>query len=311
MIQIIVMHILQFSANFDDQIFTVIMRVLFFFMPWFFFKSGYLYTAPRNGLPAYLLDKSKKLLIPFLAFTLIGFVFAFPFELITSDRSLWRMLLSPLFAMVRWGNGGDGNLPIWFLLSLFFALTGFSLLDKFKLKVLIILFPLAGYALYYYNIALPLGLSNVFLGIFFLYAGYIFRNKIEKSKFIVVFLIACTLIFIASQLFWFSSLDMRINYVTSGNYFVYLISALCGLGLIYFVGKKIDDIKSINYIGENSMVYFVAHWPILLLAKNIMSHFGYETKGYLFAGILAITTFVILPFLIKILNVKMKVLIGK
>jgi fucose 4-O-acetylase-like acetyltransferase len=314
MIQIIIMHILQFSENFADSIiFSSLMHVSFFFMPWFYFKSGYLYTTPKISSKLYLKSKAKSLLLPFVLFTLIGFVLYFPFELMESKRSVARMLMSPGFAMIRWGNGGVGNEPIWFLLSLFFSLTGFFFLDKFKLKQLIVLFPFAGFGLYYFglNISLPLGLSNVMLGIFFLYAGYVFRNKVEKSKSVIPVLWLSLIVYSAIQFFWFSSLDMRINTVTSGNYFVYLLSALCGLVLIYFFGKRIDYIKPINYIGENSMVYFVAHWPILFLIKNMMDVLGLKTSGYIFAGVLAVAGFALLPLCVKALAGRLKFLIGK
>jgi fucose 4-O-acetylase-like acetyltransferase len=314
MIQIIIMHILQFSENFaTSSVFSFIMHVSFFFMPWFYFKSGYLYSTPKNGSKLYFKSKAKSLLLPFVLFTVIGFVLYFPFEVMESKRSIARILLSPGFAMIRWGNGGVGNQPIWFLLSLFLALSGFFLLDKFKLKLLIVLFPFAGYALYYfdYNLPLPLGLSNVFLGIFFLYAGYIFKKYIEKSKYVKPILWFSLIIYCVIQILWFSSLDMRINTVTSGNYFVYLLSALCGLVLIYFIGKKIDYIKPINYIGENSMVYFVAHWPILFLVKNAMDMMDLKTTGYVFASILTVVGVVVLPLCVSALNGKFKFLIGK
>jgi len=312
MIQIIIMHILQFSENFaTSSVFSFIMHVSFFFMPWFYFKSGYLYSTPKNGSKVYFKSKAKSLLLPFVLFTLIGFVMYFPFEVMESNRSIMRILMSPGFAMIRWGNGGVGNQPIWFLLSLFLALAGFFLLDKFKVKGLIVLFPLIGYALYYFNLPLPLGLSNVFLGIFFLYAGYIFRNKIEKLRYATLMLWFSLVIYIVIQIFWFSSLDMRINTVTSGNYFIYLLSALCGLVLIYFLGKKVDYLKPINYIGENSMVYFVAHWPILFLVKNVMDSMHLRTTGYVFAWILTVVGFGLLPLCVTLLNGRLKFLIGK
>lgn len=314
MIQIIIMHILQFSENFaTSSFFSVIMHISFFFMPWFYFKSGYLYSTPKAGIGAYFRAKARSLLLPFVLFTIIGFILYFPFELLESKRSLARILMSPGFAMVRWGNGGVGNQPIWFLLSLFLALGGFFFLDRFKLKGLIGLFPLIGYAIYHFNLnlPLPLGLSNVFLGIFFLYAGSVFKNKVETSKHVTLILWLSLLIYGAIQLFWFSNLDMRINTVTSGNYFVYLLSALCGLVLIYFLGKKINYVKPINYIGENSMVYFVAHWPLLFLIKNTMDLVGLKTTGYLFAGVLTVLGFALLPLCVSVLNGKFKFLIGK
>jgi fucose 4-O-acetylase-like acetyltransferase len=172
---------------------------------------------------------------------------------------------------------------------------------------------LLGYAIYYFNpnSQLPLGLQNIFLAVFFLYAGYIFRHKIEHTKYSLLAIWLSVGIYSAAQILWFSSLDMRINTVISGNYFVYVLSALCGLILVYFLGKKIDYIKPINYIGENSIVYFVVHWLILFLIKNSMDLIGLKTTGYVFAGILALSAFLLLPLCVTVLNGKLKFLIGK
>jgi len=311
MVQIIVMHILQFSENIDNKVFNFVMHVSFFFMPWFYFKSGYMYTPAKHGTKSYLLGKAKSLLLPFVLFTLIGFALSFPFEITESNRSVWRILLSPAYAMIRWGNGGNGNQPIWFLLSLFFALTGFVFFDKLKIKQLIILFPVFGYILYYFNLNLPLGLSNLFLSIFFLYTGHIFRHHIEGTKYSIWLLWTSVAIYGLTQLFYFSYLDMRINTVISGDYFVYLVSALSGLLVTYFIAKKADYFKPLNYIGENSMVYFVVHWPIMFLIKNILDAFSFKTTGYLFAVLLSVIVFGLLPLCVSVLNGRLKVLIGK
>jgi fucose 4-O-acetylase-like acetyltransferase len=313
LIQIIFIHIFQFSGNFNNSLFTVIMHILFFFMPWFYFKSGYLYSSPKNGTKSYIREKAKSLLLPFVIFTLIGFLLSFPFELLASNRSVWKIMLSPVYAMIRWGHGGNSNMPIWFLLSLFFSLTGFVFLDKFRIKWAILFFPLGGYALYYFNFnqILPLGLANLFLGIFYLYTGYIFRTKIENSRYSKLFLCISAVIYGITQIFYFSDLDMRIDTLLTGNYFIYVLSGLCGLVLIYYVSKKINYVKPVNYIGENAMVYFVVHWPVLMLVKNIMESLSLKTSGYVYAGILSVTVFLVIPICVKVLNGRFGFLIGK
>ena len=314
MIQIIVMHILQISGNFtSSSVFSFVMHISFFFMPWFYFKSGYFYLTPKNGVKPYFMGKAKTLLLPFVYFTIIGFILYLPFELIEAKRSIWRIFLSPGFAILSGGSGGLGNQPIWFLLSLFFTLMGFFVLDKLRLKWLIIAFPMLGAAIYYfgYNMKLPLGLQSLPLGIFFFYIGYIFKSEIEKSKYTTLVLWISIVIYGIVQFFWFSGFDFRVNTLSSGNYFVYVLSALCGLVLIYFLGKKIDYIKPINYIGENSMVYFVAHWLILFFIMNTMNLLGMETTGYVFAGIMTISVFLLMPLCVALLNGKLKFSIGK
>ena len=310
MIQIIAIHVLQFSGNIDNVFYTSIMHVSFFFMPWFYFKSGYFYSPQKIETNLYLRDKFKKLLLPFFIFAIIGFLLSFPFELIASNRPIGRILLTPVYAILRWGNGGDGNLPIWFLLSLFFSIIGFNVLNRYRIQWLIIVFPLLGYALYYFKITLPLGLSNIFLAMIFLYGGNVYKTKIEQSRFSTTIIWLSAGIYLINEIFCFSSLDMRTNALTTGYYFVYIFSAFCGTILMYCLGKKVDFIKPLNYVGENSMAYFVVHWPILILIKNLMERFSFKTTGLVYAGILS-TVFLILPFCVSLLNGKLKFLIGK
>lgn len=311
LIQIIVMHILQFSENYYNVTFSMVMHVSFFFMPWFYFKSGYFFKTPDNIYNSIILYKAKKILIPFIVFSILGFLLVFPFELINGKPVDWKTFFSPGYSVIRHGDPGMCNLPIWFLLSLFFTFLGFSLLNKYKLKLLIITFPIVGYALFFFNIRLPFGLSILFLGVFFFYFGNIFKNNIEKSKSVKWFIVFSVVIYFITQIFFFSSLDFRINALTTGNYFIYILSALCGLILLFYFGVKVKMIKPINYIGENAIVYYVLHWPIILLIKNTFEYFSLRTTGYLYAIILTVSAFMILPVCVILLNKRLKFMIGR
>ena len=309
MIQIIVMHILQFAEKYQNDIFSVIMHVSFFFMPWFYFKSGYFFKSVEKIDINYILVKSKKLLIPFVSFTIIGFIITFPFEIYEVQRPVWRILLSLPYSILRWGDGGAGNLPIWFLLSLFFALFSFAFLDKVNLKWLILLFPVIGFLIIYNKIALPLGLNNLFLAVFFMYIGNIFR-KMEYTKYYNCIIIAAIVIYLITQYYCFSSLDFRSHDLLTGNYFIFVISSIAGIVVIYYFAKMVNFIKPINYIGKNSLIYFIAHWPIIILSNQVLKMFSVNTIGYIYAMCLTFVVFITMPFLVNLFNKKYKFLIG-
>lgn len=310
MIQIIVMHILQLAGKYDDNvIFSPIMHLFFFFMPWFYFKSGYFFKPVEKINKNYISGKFKKLLIPFISFSIIGLLITFPMEVYEAQRPIWRILLSFPFSILRDGSGGAGNLPIWFLLSLFFTIISFALLDKLNLKWLIVTFPFLGFILFYYKIELPLGFTNFFLAVFFYGVGNVFR-KVENSRYYILTSIFSIAIYITSQFYCFSSLDFRTHELLTGYYFIYIISSIAGLIIIYRIGKVVNFIKPINYIGQNSMAYFVIHWPILILVKTLFKIFSIHSMEYAYAIILTLAVFIATPFFIKWLPYKYKFLIG-
>lgn len=310
MIQIIFLHIFQFANLTENKTFSFVMQVLFFFMPWFYFKSGYFYTRTETPFTDYVFNKSRKLLIPFLSFAFIGFIIALPFNIYFDDRPVWRIIASFPYSILRNGNGGIGNLPLWFLLSLFFTVVGYYIIDKLSMKWVIVLFPLIGYIIVNYNIQLPLGLSNLFLGIMFYSFGNIYRN-IENTKFSGHIIWISIIIYLITQLFCFSTLDFRSLELLEGNYFVYLISSIAGIIVICYLAKKINYIYLINYIGKHSLIYFIVHWPIIILIKNIFKILSINTNEYIYVSILAFLIFVPMPFIIKWLNSsKLKFILG-
>jgi len=308
-IQIIIMHILQFAEKYQNDIFSAIMHVSFFFMPWFYFKSGFFFKSVEKIDKEYIVARSKKLLIPFISFTIIGFIITFPFEIYEAQRSVWRILLSLPYSILWLGNGGAGNLPIWFLLSLFFAFFTYIFLDKLRLKWLIVLFPIFGYLILFYQIKLPLGLNNLFLAVFFIYIGNIFI-KIEHAKYNRYTLPIAVIVYFFTQYYCFSSLDFRTHEMITGNYFVYIISSISGLILIYYLAKLVNSIPPINYIGKNSLIYFIAHWPIIILTNNLLKFSSIYITGYIYAIFMSLIIFVAMPFGVKLFNNKYKSLIG-
>jgi len=286
-IQIIVMHILQMLGMYANcEIFRIVMRISFFFMPWFYFKSGYMFNFESEFSLNYVIDKAKKLLLPFLTFFIIGYLFFIPFDFIESKRPFYHILLYPFYQVIRYGSGGLGNLPLWFLPSLFFANIIFAFLKSKNIIWLIILFPFIGYGLSYFNIELPLGLSTVVMGIFYFWFGYIFKKYEYKNSYIVISLILY-LFFVLSN---YNYLDFRSNTLISGNYFVCILASCTGLIFFIQIAKKINVLKFLNYIGKNSLIYFVSHWIIILFIINIVKLFNFEFSNYYFGILIFITT---------------------
>ena len=303
------MHILQFANMYNDnKIFYIIMRTSYFFMPWFYFKSGYFYKAPNFVSFEIISEKARKLLIPFFVFFIIGFAMNFPFEIYMSERPVLRMILTPFYQLLEFGGGGLNNQPLWFLLSLFFANIFYIIIDKYNFNLIIIFFPIIGFLLDYYKINLPLGLSKLFLGVFFFGAGNYFK-LIERNQNIFTNIIMFT-VYVIYVVFLYSYLDFRSNTIIIGNYFIYTIGSLVGIVFFIWTGNFVFKINLLNYIGVNSLIYFIVHWIILVFVRNIFCVFNLKTTNFIFAIILTLSVFIIMPLIVTALKGKFKFLIG-
>ncbi len=308
-VQIIMMHILQFAKVFDNNTyFTLVMHISFFFMPWFYFKSGYFHKNDQKLDKQYLKTKAKKLLIPFISFFIIGSIIQISIELYEAQRPAWRIFLSPFYQFLQNGNGGSGNLPLWFLISLFFTNIIYTAINQYNLKWVIIMFPIIGYILQLYHVKLPLGINNLFLAIFFYFAGNIF-HKLENTQKIIQLIIAVPL-YILNVFYCNSYVGFMTNTLAYGDYFIYIISSLAGIILLNFIGSKLNYLKPINYIGKNSFIYYVLHWPILNILWNILKHFSWHSINYIIS-LLSLVIFIGIHLIIPTINTKLKFSIGK
>ncbi len=307
MIRTIWLHIAQLSGFYPNDLLDIVLRVSYFAMPWFFFRSGYFFNLGERSMAQYAMKLSRKLLLPFIIFTIIGFFINLPFELSNTNRELYRIFLSVPYSILRFGSGGIGNLPIWFLLSLFSSLLFFALLTRLRIYKFILLFPIISYFLQLYNIILPLGFSNIFIGIFFIYIGSLYRKYEVFNRYLLGGSIA---VFLLIQIFDFSYLDFRTNSLQNGSYISYIISSIAGIIIIFNIGKSINYIKPINYIGKNSIIYFVLHWPVILFVKNIIVNNELNKNQLLIPIFCASIVIIIIPILIHIINNKLPFLIG-
>ncbi|WP_066627077.1 acyltransferase family protein [Labilibacter marinus] len=296
-IQIIVMHILQFSNRYcDNSIFDFVMQISFFFMPWFYFKSGFFYTQPTKIDFYFIKSKFQKLLVPFAIFGFIGFCINLPYNILTIDRPFLENITSPIIGFLREGSVGFGNAPLWFLLSLFIVNILYAYFDIIKAKYIIIIFPFLGFSLYYFNIKLPLGLSNLFLATFFFGAGSLVRKYMYLVSYRIVIVINLVLYLLLIS-YAASYIDFRSNNLVNGHYLVYSFSAIVGLILVSGGLTRFSGVRIVNKIGSNSLLYFILHWPLILTCRLLLYLLGISTLGYHFAAITFFVIFISIPLL--------------
>lgn len=244
--------------------------IYLFHMPFFFFVSGF-FLKVNNNWRAFLLQKSKRLLIPFCVY----WIFA-------SFMNVVENLLATHRVEFAFADVG----PLWFLLSLWtiFMLSYVTIKFAKSVKLLwggMILFPLAGYVFVREYISCPFYLvqSLIMFPMFLLgYIGYNMPFSWGKNKtntfysFIsshkkfawLLFLVAlCSYVFVP-----FGDLELYSLELPSA-YSLY-IAALLGIILVFsfskLLSKKIWLKKMLTVMGSKSMHILGFHFPILTIA---------------------------------------------
>lgn len=110
---------------------SIWLEPLKFFMFWFFFKSGEFFRLKETR--AKLIGGGKKLLVPFVVFSFLGYCLNV-FNLLTSGDTNWvHYALTPVKELVL-GGSIAGNDVLWFLTSLFMVQIIFNELKTRNVK---------------------------------------------------------------------------------------------------------------------------------------------------------------------------------
>ncbi|MBO5585351.1 MAG: acyltransferase [Bacteroidaceae bacterium] len=287
-IRMITLHVTSACGFGQEDWWTPVMQWSYFFMSFFFFKAGYFNKTVSGDSKAYLKDKFKRLMVPYLVWGTIGNIIYFFFTTFILDprNSLVRQIdIKHLWTTSQF----YGNIPCWFLFSFFmayvvahfiskvpplFSVTLFGRKRNFKIHWFIFLLPFLSYWLYTKGNPLWFSFNNVFIGIYLFYLGRVWHFAIEKMGENVTLAVSGILfaVFICLNGVFAGKYTMSDN-VWEGNPYIVVLNitlALCGIsGLLLSI--RTPRVPVLNYIGEHSMVFFVAHYPILMFYKMIRS----------------------------------------
>lgn len=266
-IWMIILHLI-LLLNFSLPMY--ISRLLAFFMSWFYFKSGMLYKEKDSRLV--LNNNLRKLIKPFIVYNLVAYFvlrlvdnvykFLANGDVITFNEYI--VSLKHDVINLCWEGAIFYNAPLWFLPSLFFVKVVFNILKLKNCNIFIVAFIslLSAYTVYRLKLHIPLYVGNILLGLFFYSIGYIYNYynlRIIKWNWLVI------IVFISIFLLYPSNVDFRINMANKGSYLLWCLYSICGC--ILSVNLFTYRIKLIEYIGKNSMSFYVWHWPIILIVK--------------------------------------------
>ncbi len=220
-----------------------------FHMPFFFFISGVLTKAFGNINEkktvccaidkAFLIGKSKALLLPFLIYSAIN------------------LLVYPLYgkeALITYSkhvllNGWEG-VALWFIPVFFVAVIVTRLCSVSRGIAIIsaVVFAILGTSLDYYDISLPWTMSTVPFACVYMLLGFLLKNIVFKmsekkiSLFVLISIIGLIVSFVLSQRY---RLDMASNKVLPA--IPLLIAALSGIFFLLAMSMLLEKLKLISF----------------------------------------------------------------
>lgn len=259
-----------------------------FHMPLFFFLSGITLKIEQISCKEFLKKRVKSLLIPYILYSIVYIML----EVIKSglngnmDETI-KYFLRDAF----WIRGQQATIGLWFLPLLFLVevllMVVYKGIRSKNLRAASVLFITAMGFLYADKIgkALPWGLDAALVVIFFLYAGYVFKQiclsswmngkqkDIFKYSIIGVGLLFANIIFNNYNMkFIGDNADMySLRY---GNEIIYILSALAGIGFISIVlGYILKNVKSRfwRFMGRNTLHIYCLHGLALMFVRKVLN----------------------------------------
>lgn len=254
-------HIISWT-NLNNSIYYISLdRIFNFFMPWFFFKSGMFYNGKNAS------QQWKKFFIPFILWGIMGLLTYYLRDI--SSLGLSRLILQPAKTLLLSGIF-EGNIALWFLLSLFLVRWVYPVLLKFLKNwhiialsglLTIVLLELKQYIHITYTY--PEYFYNSLVGLFFYALGVEMRENQYNNKVLAV----SALLFVALSIHMPSRVSFYHTKLIEGNALLWIISSSAGIFLFNGIANRISNYANIpcrvlTYIGKNSMIFFVSHFIV-------------------------------------------------
>lgn len=223
-------------------------------MPLYFMLSG-MFFKQYSGFIDFTIRKFNKLLIPYGVFILLCFV---------------------IFHRT--------NVPLWFLISLFYSYILYYFIEKFVINkfdnqyINILLFIALSFVSYTLSfIHIDNRIVNVVFRYFvislstmpFFYVSSALRKKgILSNEYHTMFLIVVGIV--GAAVCYFASVH-NINYRKAlfDQYPLYYISAFGGVAAIWALCYKIKKLPYLSYMGRYSIIVLVTHFPIIMTLKEL------------------------------------------
>lgn len=281
-------------------------KVLFMFMPWFFFKAGLFYKSA--SLSSVVSKSFHRLLVPWIIFGLIGLIIWIAVGYLMETPTIREIVnLRRILLITAFEFGLPGNPPLWFLIALFSCQVSTIFLQRIlhiKPIVIALVFLLMAFLFKFYILDdfIPYTWLSVLTGLFFFGAGSILRDYQYSSRFAAAVGILIVILYAYDDTF----VEMRTNGLlvsTQSGYILYFIRALCGIILLNFISDKLNkrylSQSILTNIGKNSMGYYVWHFPIITVMTYVTSSIQDRVVAFTFSIIAIIIALPALDYITR------------
>lgn len=202
-------------------------RVLFFFMPWFFFKSG-MFFHPMADSREFMRRTARRLLAPFVAWSLIAIPIGLVAVVVSDRAAMWQWYAGPLLKQPLLLGAVGYNGSLWFLTALFLVRLLANYVANFGkngLATATVLCVVVAVAFQWSPLRWPL-LEHTLTGLFFFIAGYALRRLQYRRAVAMTAAVLTALIAVCA----FTAVDMNTNRLLLGNhyalYFPFALAAI-------------------------------------------------------------------------------------
>lgn len=274
-VQIVILHCLQPLGN-DLPLLDFLGYLR---MPLYFCLSGMFYKD-YSGFSAFFRKKFNKILLPFIAWYIIGYSILFFRNIFIANPSPNELHITDIFVADRIFNN-----PLWFLLSLFWTSILFRAIQIFARNTLtqislVILLGTTGILMSHLDIKNFLYIGSSLSCLPFFYMGYflskytsLISEDFKKNDLILI--CGCGFIVVVFTLFPVSipALQYHLNVFSQGFVgFFYIFSASFVLSVI-LICKFLKRIPYISFLGRYSIIVLVTHMLIVYFVQGILGRF--------------------------------------
>lgn len=308
-------------CNYSSPSIDFCLKLLSFFMAWFFFKAGMVFKdRPTKDVAR---SSFRRLLVPYFAFSLIGIAIMGLQQYVLGHNPFSLWFLKYEFNWLLENSTFFPTQACWFLLSLFIVRVVYSSIHKKKLAppIAIVAISIAlGWLIYeffvkdnscytlavlnsHYKIHVPFYIGNMFHGLAFYTLGYWLKDK-QFNRYLLVIALS---LFVLKFLF-FAFMDFRGTNTDGGNYLLCIAYELSGCIVVNNVFRKWvnREIPLLSHIGRNSMVYYLVHYPLMTFIVMFLNPFpGYTNSvRYILLSVILILLLVVSDYIFRIKRLK-------
>ena len=186
-----------------------------------------------------------------------------------------------------------GNVPLWFLLSLFIVQLLYALLCR-RLRdgwICLLGFVVACLT-YHFGLTKPQYIGNVGLGLL----AYSMGHLLKDNQYKLFFFVAAVVVYTVTYVFQYPAfIDVFPNTLSSGCYPLAVLFGLSGCVVANNIFKRFPlRARLLEYVGSRSMKYYVTHWILMNICLYV-----FEFSGWYLMGVMVISVVVVVPLVDK------------